>query len=79
MSDILARGSSHYRHLLIDRVPSMLAYWDVDLRCRFANRAGQRHVEEWALRRKDGSVVPVEVRARFLPDGRRVGYRCFGR
>ncbi len=25
--------------LLVDRVPSMLAYWDRDLKCRFANRA----------------------------------------
>lgn len=24
---------------LVDRIPSMLAYWDKDLRCRFANRA----------------------------------------
>lgn len=36
--------------------------------------AGQLHVEEWALRRKDGGTIPVEVRASFLPDGRRVGY-----
>lgn len=36
--------------------------------------SGERHVEEWALRRKDGSTVPVEVRASSLPDGRRVGY-----
>jgi PAS domain S-box-containing protein len=30
----------HYPLLrLVDRVPSMLAYWDAQLRCRFANRA----------------------------------------
>ncbi len=28
-----------YMRLLVDRVPSMLAYWDRDLTCRFANRA----------------------------------------
>ena len=28
--------------LLVDRVPSMLAYWDRDLRCRFANRAYEK-------------------------------------
>lgn len=27
---------------LADRIPSMLAYWDSDLRCRFANRAYER-------------------------------------
>lgn len=37
-------------------------------------RAGERHVEEWALQRKDGSSLAAEVRASFLPDGRRVGY-----
>ena len=32
--------------------------------------AGQTHVAEWRLRRRDGSYVPVEVSAKILPDGR---------
>jgi PAS domain S-box-containing protein len=27
---------------VVDRLPSMMAYWDADLRCRFANRAYQK-------------------------------------
>lgn len=30
--------------------------------------------QEWALQRKDGGVLPVELRAKFLPDGRRIGF-----
>lgn len=29
----------HHMRLLVDQVPSMLAYWDADLICRFANKA----------------------------------------
>lgn len=35
--------------------------------------AGAIQVADWALRRKDGSYVPVEVSARFLPGGRWLG------
>ena len=31
-----------YARLLVDRLPSMIAYWDADMRCRFANRAYER-------------------------------------
>lgn len=31
---------------------------------------GETHRSEWRLRRKNGSFVPVEVSARFMPDGR---------
>jgi PAS domain S-box-containing protein len=34
-----ARLTSQYLGLLVESVHSMLAYWDRDLRCRFANRA----------------------------------------
>lgn len=35
---------------------------------------GRAHVAEWALRRKDGTHLPVEVSARILPDGRWQGF-----
>ncbi|WP_422844195.1 ATP-binding protein [Acidovorax sp. M2(2025)] len=34
--------TQYYVRLLVDRVPSMLAYWDSDLLCRFANKAYER-------------------------------------
>ncbi|WP_374564824.1 ATP-binding protein [Ideonella sp.] len=42
MSDEFDNGVDYYMRLLVDRVPSMLAYWDRNLRCRFANRAYER-------------------------------------
>jgi len=35
---------------------------------------GASQVDEWKLRRKDGSYLPVEVSARILPDGRWQGF-----
>jgi two-component system OmpR family sensor kinase len=32
----------HHLRLVVDRIPSMLAYWDRDTRCRFANRAYEK-------------------------------------
>jgi len=42
MNDGALPDPSYYARLLVDHVPSMLAYWDRDTRCRFANRAFER-------------------------------------
>jgi PAS domain S-box-containing protein len=36
-------GPAYHVRRLVDHVPSMMAYWDRDLKCRFANRA----YEQW--------------------------------
>ena len=35
---------------------------------------GRVQIGEWALRHRDGHFVPVEVRAKIMPDGRWVGF-----
>jgi PAS domain S-box-containing protein len=42
MSDDFSVDANYHMRLLVDRVPSMLAYWDRELRCRFANRAYEK-------------------------------------
>jgi len=39
MTDDLGSDAAYHMRLLVDRVPTMLAYWDRNLICRFANRA----------------------------------------
>lgn len=39
MTEDFRADDTDYLRLLVDRVPTMLAYWDRDLKCRFANRA----------------------------------------
>ena len=39
MTDDRHADDAYHMRLLVDRVPTMLAYWDRDLTCRFANRA----------------------------------------
>ena len=39
MQQDLATDAAYHMRLLVDRVPTMLAYWDRKLICRFANRA----------------------------------------
>lgn len=42
MNDSFERDTAYHVRLLVDHVPSMLAYWDRNLQCRFANRAYER-------------------------------------
>jgi len=39
MHDDLGPDAAYHMRLLVDRVPTMLAYWDRNLICRYANRA----------------------------------------
>jgi PAS domain S-box-containing protein len=50
-------------HLLVDHVPSLLAYWDAKLVCRFANRA----FEQW-FGRAPSSLIGTRVEDFLGPD-----------
>jgi len=42
MNDTSGRDTTYHMRRLVDHLPSMLAYWDRDMRCRFANHAYER-------------------------------------
>jgi len=42
MKERLSPDTQYFLRRLADQVPSMLAYWDTELRCRFANQAYER-------------------------------------
>jgi PAS domain S-box-containing protein len=42
MNEPFDADANYHMRLAVDSVPSMLAYWDRDLHCRFANRAYER-------------------------------------
>lgn len=42
MNDTFGRDTTYHMRRLVDHLPSMLAYWDRDMRCRFANHAYER-------------------------------------
>jgi PAS domain S-box-containing protein len=63
MNDTVERNTQFHIRLLVDHVPSMLAYWDRDLRCRFANRAYER----WFGVDPD-SLVGTSIRELLGPD-----------
>jgi len=64
------------QELLALRVQDTVRPSDADRleRARAAMAQGPTGPTEWALRRKDGSVLPVEVTARILPDGQWQGF-----
>lgn len=55
-------GNEHFLRSLIDVIPGLVAYWDTDLRCRFANKAHG----EW-FGRESAEMRGIEIKA-FLSE-----------
>jgi len=56
------RESERFLHAVADNIPSWVAYWDADLRCRFANAATQ----DW-FRRTPESLLDLHVSELLTP------------
>ena len=52
---------------IVDLIPSEDVERLVDSKAQMLR--GHTHIDEWRLRHKDGSWIPVEVSAKILPDG----------
>jgi PAS domain S-box-containing protein len=63
MNDTSGRDTIYHMRRLVDHLPSMLAYWDRDLRCRFANQAYER----WFGVNPDG-LVGTSIRDLLGPE-----------
>lgn len=64
------------QELMLQRVQQAIPEGDLPrlARARAAMIEGTTRATEWTLRRKDGSLLPVEVTARILPDGQWQGF-----
>ncbi|MFO1272647.1 MAG: PAS domain-containing protein [Rubrivivax sp.] len=65
-----SRDEPDYARLAVDRVPSMLAYWDAEQRCRFANNAYSTWFgvgPDWVVGRTMRELLGPDLYALNLP------------